>query len=217
MKISEVYKKYQIPEHLQLHMYRVAGVSALICDHFNQDIDRDLIVSSCLLHDMGNIVKFDFSLNPEKFNDKGINYWKNVQKKIISRYGKDDHEATMNIVEELNVDNKILEIIDNIAFSRAEAIYKSENYNLKITSYSDQRVSIYGVVSMKERHREGRKRYLKRPDIKVNTSEKEFEKLSEWMRRLEAQIFDHTDINPKFISEETVTQIIPDLYNFKIK
>ena len=58
-------------------MYRVAALGSLICDRLiSQKVDNDLILKTLLLHDMGNILKFDFErLDLFEENDK-----KNVKK-----------------------------------------------------------------------------------------------------------------------------------------
>ena len=59
MNILEIYNKYHLPENLQMHMLRVAACSNLIIDNWNGlDIDKQAIIRVCLLHDMGNMVKY---------------------------------------------------------------------------------------------------------------------------------------------------------------
>jgi len=47
---------------LDEHQLTVAAVADFICAHFNGNINRNNIVKACLLHDMGNIIKFDLSI-----------------------------------------------------------------------------------------------------------------------------------------------------------
>ena len=68
MNILEIYKKYHLPENLQMHMLRVAACASLILDNWNgEKIDKEAIIRVCLLHDMGNMVKIpeDFSKDEE--------------------------------------------------------------------------------------------------------------------------------------------------------
>ena len=66
MKIKDIYSKYNIPPNLQLHMFRVAAFADILCDnHKKVDFDKEIIIKSCLLHDLGNIIKFDFDNFPE--------------------------------------------------------------------------------------------------------------------------------------------------------
>ena len=55
MNIIDIYRKYHLPENLQMHMLRVASWSNLIIDNWKgQELDRNAIIRVCLLHDMGN-------------------------------------------------------------------------------------------------------------------------------------------------------------------
>jgi len=58
--ITEIYEHYNIPPWLQEHMLRVSAVSSIICDQLGDKVRKHEVVSACLLHDMGNIIKFDF-------------------------------------------------------------------------------------------------------------------------------------------------------------
>src|SRR5438045_2401455 len=108
MNISEIYKKYKITPLLQQHQLRAASVGAYIADHWNikQQIDKDGIIQTLLLHDMGNIIKFDFDdseLNPSDEKE----YWKAVQKEFVEKYGHDEHIATNMIAKEIGVTAKV--------------------------------------------------------------------------------------------------------------
>ena len=59
MHILRIYKKYFIPLNLQKHMLKTAGVGKIICDSSNLKLNKTVIVTTLLLHDMGNILKFD--------------------------------------------------------------------------------------------------------------------------------------------------------------
>ncbi|USN54769.1 MAG: HD domain-containing protein [Candidatus Peribacteria bacterium] len=63
--IQDIYTQYQIPPSLQEHMLRVAAVAEQICLHSSQEIDHATIVTAALLHDMGNIIKFNLDKLPE--------------------------------------------------------------------------------------------------------------------------------------------------------
>ena len=79
MKISEIYRKYRIPPQLQLHQLRVASIAKYICDNLKVPVDIEEVVSADLLHDMGNIIKFDLSLFPEYLEPEGLEYWQGVK------------------------------------------------------------------------------------------------------------------------------------------
>jgi HD superfamily phosphodiesterase len=58
--LKYIYKKYYIPLNLQKHMLEVASVAEIICDNCKEDLNKEEIIASCLIHDLGNIIKMDF-------------------------------------------------------------------------------------------------------------------------------------------------------------
>src|SRR3989344_7719535 len=96
---------------LQLHMFRVTSVAQIICESLgenvilvseahpesgswtSQDDAKNNILSACLLHDMGNILKFNLDLFPEFLQPEGKEYWQKVKDSFEKKYGKDEHEA----------------------------------------------------------------------------------------------------------------------------
>lgn len=123
MKIAEIYKKFNIPPNLQEHMLRVGSLVEYLKNHWKGDnqIDWNLAIKVALLHDLGNIVKFDFDKHPEFLGDeqKNIKRWKALQTKIIKRYGADDDKVTKSMLSELGVNNHISEIIYSKRFGNS--------------------------------------------------------------------------------------------------
>src|SRR3989344_4223884 len=133
MKIQEIYEKYYILPNLQLHMLHVASVAAFICDSVKIPINKDFIIGAGLLHDLGNIVKFDFEhFSKTWFLPQGVDYWKDVYREFTKKYGSDDHKVTIKILKEIGVLQDVINLIDQIGFSESEKISGSSNYNLKI-------------------------------------------------------------------------------------
>jgi HD superfamily phosphodiesterase len=161
MTVKELYQQYQIKSNLQQHMMRVAGVAEFICDHISQPIDREEVLNACLLHDMGNIIKFDLTYFPEFLEPEGLAYWQDVKEQFIEKYGKNEHHATMAIAAEVHASTRTLELIDIISFNLEKENYESNDFSRKICAYADMRVAPYGVVSLAERLEDGRKRYEK--------------------------------------------------------
>ncbi|OGM11572.1 hypothetical protein A2Z22_02125 [Candidatus Woesebacteria bacterium RBG_16_34_12] len=199
---------------LQLHMLRIAGVASMICDSFEKELDKNSIVSACLLHDMGSIVKFKLGLFPVLEGEKGIGYWEKVKKDYLKKYGVDDHLATLKICKELGVNTKIINIINNFGFSNTANIFKTKNYNFKICVYSDMRVSPTGVTSLMTRLKEARNRYLKKQ--KHVYSKEYFDQLIPLWPKIEKQIFSKCLTKPQDITEEKVELLIERLRNFDI-
>ena len=162
MKISKIYSLYQIPPNLQMHMYRVASLAKLISNSWKvQEPDTKLIVESCLLHDLGNIIKFDFENFPETLGDEqeNIEVWKAVKEKMQTKYGKDEDVATTKMIEELNVNPKVKFIVNNWGFKNFKKIEASDNIEWKICVYSDHRISPDGIATLEQNLENKKKRY----------------------------------------------------------
>jgi len=82
MKVSEIYEKYKIMPQLQTHMLRVAGVASTIVENFEGKIDRKTIITTALLHDLGNMAKIKLDAFPEFAQPRGIDYWQKVLKEF---------------------------------------------------------------------------------------------------------------------------------------
>jgi len=208
MNIIEIYKKYQIMPQLQLHQLRVAGVASIILDHFPQDLDRDEIITACLLHDMGNIIKFDLNLFPESLKPRGYQYWEDVKHEYIQKYGNDSSKAAININKELHKSSSVLSLLKSIGFTKGDEIYKTTNFSKKITAYADQRVAPYGVVPMLERFQEGKERKGREKEMLLM--------VAKW-QKIEEQIFFQCNLKPEEITDRKVNAKILKLKEFNIQ
>ena len=151
--IIDIYKKYYIPEQLQLHMLRVAACAKLITENWKgKEIDQEAIIRVSLLHDMGNIIKI-----PEKDleNEKTIE----LRRKCIEKYGEYEHYTNMAIGKEEGLTEKELAILDG-------------KRSRKICTYCDQRVAPDGVRGVKERLEEVKSRYKNKPNSVWSDEEK---------------------------------------------
>lgn len=168
MKIAEIYKKYQIPPNLQEHMYRVAVLANLILKHWNgSEVNNGIVKQACLLHDMGNIIKFDFDNFPELLGEeiKNLNYWIQVKDSMVKRYGTDEDIATVQICNEIGIKDKVMFLVENWGFKNFIKIAESDNWEWKIAVYSDHRISPHGITSLKENLKSKQERYkINRPN-----------------------------------------------------
>lgn len=200
---------------LQTHMLRVAGVATVICDNFNQPINKDLVITTCLLHDIGSMSKFNIGLFPEHAKEKGISYWERVQNEFIQKYGKDDHKAAMKICEELHVGSKVKSLMKLSGFKHTRKILRSNSLETKIFKYSDMRVSPFGVMSLKERLEEAKKRYL---TIQTGIyTKKQMQNFIPLWSTIEEHIFYMCKIKPDEITERKVLPQMLKLENFDIR
>jgi hypothetical protein len=230
MNILEIYKKYQIMPQLQEHQLRVAGVAELVCASFSRgttrnltrndaealSIDRDDIVAACLLHDMGNIIKFDLTESRSVLNQEiDIEFWQKIKKKYLKKYGTDEHHASLEIAKEAGALPRVIELIDCIGFNNGKANAGTKDFGKKICSYSDMRVEPLGVVSLGGRLADLRVRYDKRFHLLGDNKEARSE-FENGLREIERQIFEHCSIKPEDITEKAITLFKEKLKSFEI-
>jgi len=199
---------------LQLHQLRVAAVAKQICESLEINVDSTTVITACLLHDMGNIIKFDTSIFPEYYQPEGVEYWKEIQSKFIDKYGKDEHYASLVIAKEIGVNAAVLDCIESIDFGKALINVARKELEPKICDNADMRVGPHGVLSVDQRLAEGAKRYKNRLDKWVLPEEQE--KLQHAVRDIEAQVYKHSRIKPTGITDETVAPIIEELRSYEI-
>jgi len=165
MKTQDIYKLFDIPPNLQDHLITVTKISNLIATHWqDQNINIPDLVKVSLLHDLGNIVKFNF----EKFPIDNIDYWKEKQTEIIKKYGNDDHDVTQKMLQEIKIDDKLIKIILNKSFDNSINISQSSDWVSKILLYADLRVLPHGVGTLQQRLDDVKDRmdkYKNRPDL----------------------------------------------------
>lgn len=190
----------------------MAAVAEVICDHIKIEINKPDVVAACLLHDMGNIVKFDFNQTKKFINqDLDLGFWQKVKDKFIEKYGTGSHNVTMKIVNELKVKPRIGELVDCVGFEQGQANEQAADFGKKICAYSDMRVGPRGAIPLEERMADLRVRYKNHPE-----GAQAREVFEQALRRIEQQIFEHCNIKPGDITDEAVAKIIGNLKSFDI-
>lgn len=209
MNILEIYKKYHLPENLQMHMLRVAACSNLIIDNWNgQEIDEKSIIRVSLLHDMGNMVKIpeDFSKDEEFLQ---------IRKKYFDKYGTNDHEINLEIGNLEGLTEKEIEILDGKRSRKNEETLESNSYERKICAYCDQRVAPNGVVGIRERLEDAKVRYKNKP-LSVWSNEEKANHLIECSLGIEKQIMKYCKLNPEDINDKSIKTYIEKLKKYEI-
>lgn len=213
MQVKAVYERYQIMPQLATHMLRVAGVGKLMMKGWKRYVDEELVIRSLLLHDLGNIVKFNLSDEGQrqiKSKDKvDLDYWQKVQKEMWQRYGRDAHEATKKMLGEIGLDEliPIMEEESILYFSEAESVeLELASEAAKILMYCDCRVVPSGVVSYRERV----------DDLVARYGGKSSPTWYEWMMEFEKYMERSTRTNLKTITEEQVKPLFDELLTMDI-
>jgi hypothetical protein len=213
--ITSIYRAYRVPPNLRLHLLRVAAVATVISDAWRgPTLDRGTIILTSLLHDIGNIVKADFDRFPALFPEelRNLPYWRAVQDQIRTRYGSTDQEVSLKIASELGVSERIRDLLQRKLFIRNAETLASEDWELKICAYSDQRVGPYGVLPLVERLREAKERYRGVPYASVNTPG--FEHLVDCAILIEQQLQQFVDRPLGGITESLVEDRIEGLRHY---
>jgi hypothetical protein len=214
MTIQAIYNTYQIMPNLQTHMLRVAGVAQKICEEFSQPIDTKNIVAACLLHDMGNIIKFQLGRFPTFLDPEGLDFWENVKLGFIQKYGENEYEAAQKIAEELGVSERVRELIHAVGFHQIHEVVEENDFGKKICEYSDGRVTPFGVVSLHERLKDLENRYSQKyPSLEDQQRRKKYAVSAE---QLEQQIFALCHIPPTDITDDTINTRLENLRKFEI-
>jgi hypothetical protein len=201
MKARDIYEKFKVPPNLQEHLIRVTKVALFMADRWQEPgLNIDLLKKACLLHDLGNLVKFKLKEWPESLGKEQsrLDYWLRVQAEMVDKYGPNDHQATMAMLEEAGVDEKVREIVLAKSFGNVLAIQKFGGWELKILFYADLRTGPFGVMPLKERLDEVIKRsdkYRDRQDL-----DKLIEAAAEIEKELEAKL----DKPVSTITEESI-------------
>lgn len=202
MKIKEVYDKFSIPPNLANHMLDVASICAFIQEFWTgRDIEWNVILKAALLHDIGNIVRIDFDKYLAFGGEEEIDviYWKDIQQKLIQKYGNDDHEATRVMLTELNVDKVIIQTILDKSFVNSIKIAHEDNWYTKILQYADLRVIPTGIVPMEDRISDVKNRMTK------YTSRPDFDGLIEACREIEREIQKNISVTVDEIKKENMS------------
>lgn len=211
----EIYERYKILPNLQLHQLRVAAVGKIICDNFQETVHADDVILACLFHDMGNILKFDLGVFPETLEPQGLEYWERVKKEFAEKYGTEQHSATESIAREIGLPESVVGLIGMIRFGALERIPSERAWEPKIVEYGDCRVAPYGVVQVRERFADGRKRYLHRfPTVAENDAH--YDLLTNAGYGLERQIFANTVIRPEDITDDAAAPLIEELWEYAV-
>ncbi len=215
MKITDIYEEYKNTPMLAMHQIRTAAVALMICDSLSLETDKENIVKACLIHDIGNVIKFDLKQTKSIFglSDSEIIEIKEIQDEFIQKYGLNEHEATGAIAMELGVSSIIIDLISENRFINLCTNRHGNDLSLKILQYSDSRVCTHGILSYDDRMKDADHRYA---NHKNSIEEEKRYKLVECGKEIEKQIFSHSKIKPEDITDESARDYIEKVKNFEM-
>lgn len=157
MIITQIYDHFFVPYTLQQHMIRVASVAAAILEWRCGDaLDHNLVLTTCLLHDLWNIVKMDFTLHTTDQYGTEIDWWQKKEE-IITTYGSNCHDATLAMCHELGISKASTDIIEHMWI---KSFVESEwTWETKLVRYVDMRVNPRQITALDNRMIEAKERY----------------------------------------------------------
>ena len=216
MRILDIYQKYQIIPVLQQHQLRVAAVGQKISTYFPQ-VNMKTVVTACLLHDMGNILKIDFDspLSKEALTIEQRKAGDELKASFQKKYGNDEYLATIEIVKEIGVSEQVLKVINEMFFTKLiDAQFAQNSLERKICEYADMRVDPYGVTSLEARLADIKDRY-KNKYVSVER-QKELENFFDEMRKIEIELFDQIELRLEDLNNQNLSDTIENLKTFEI-
>lgn len=215
MTTKQIFDHFKIPPKLQHHMYTVAGVGKYICEHWTgETINKEAIVKTLLIHDLGNLIKFDISPGA-KIYDTALKKpeWKKVQSDMRQKYGTDAHLATVQMAGEITDDQLIIKLINSMDSTNLENTFRL-SMEEKICEYADLRVTPNGITSMSERlddiHKRYKEHYIDWADEDLLIKNKKFGK------KIELEIQQNTSSDIVEITEEKIATYLVKLTNYEI-
>jgi hypothetical protein len=218
-RTRELYEEYRIPPWLQLHQLRVAAVGRMVSENLGDQVDADLVIRTCLLHDIGAIVKFDFTYTTHtQLKDlcppEDVPHWKEVQDDFRARYGTVEHEASDGILKELGAEN-VRTLFDELGFDKMGNILASDNVNAQAVQYGDMRVGPYGIVPLQERLADALKRYASFY-AKEGRTDAQIRGYVTNGSALEERLFRDAALRPGDITDETAAPVIAELWDYPL-
>ncbi len=214
-EVNGIYEEFDSPQNLREHMMRVAGAVSLICDNWKgPKINKDDAIAAALLHDLGNVVKYDLSSEGRRLvgDDSDIETLKELQQKMVAKYGKDADAASAKMAQEAGVNERVLELIAENGIDHIEDTANSNDMERKILKYCDLRALPRGIGSLDERFEEVRVRYSTRNVFAKALDENQLIAWKETANRIETDIFKNVKkgFKPSSITDKSVSKYIEE-------
>lgn len=216
--IRDIYAQYQVPPWLQLHQLRVAAAGKMVAESLPVAIDTHLVVSACLLHDVGAIVKFDFTDGVSTglkglYPPEDTARWIEVQRGMRERYGAREYEATATIIEEIGI-GEALRVFGEMGLINLARTLRGGSREALVAQYGDMRVGPYGILPLADRLADVERRYA--DQWRREGGEHAAEEYRHLAAELERRIFEGAGIRPADISDEAAAPVIEELWDYAI-
>jgi hypothetical protein len=164
---ESIFERYHLPQLLQTHLWRTASLMELLLKHWRgPQVDASLLIETMLLHDLGNLVKFDLSDTTPimLLTQTELPMYRALQAEWHQKYGKVVDAVTVAFIKELRLKNGPImsHIILNHASGTEATTVTQDDWIQKLCDYTDFRIAPHGLVTLKERFDDLGKRYATR-------------------------------------------------------
>lgn len=153
MNVRQAYGTYQTPQNLQEHMLRVSSVARVVLEHWiGPPVDKEAIVKACTIHDIAKPMNFD----PDKqaqfgMPDDKIEELRQLQNRLRTAYGEDEHHATVGICKEIGCSPIVVSLVDNLEWKYIPRLLAAKDTASLVPIYCDMRVGPKGILSLQAR------------------------------------------------------------------
>ncbi len=216
MTVSEIYARYPVTPNLARHMLRVGAVTRLILDHWTgPELATRTMMKIALLHDTGNILKFDFEGHPHLLEEEqpNVQRWKALQAEWAARF-PDENAMTYAIAAECGMRPEEIAMMRDLGYGLMDRIAQEERFERKIVKYADMRAAPFGILPLPDRLEEGYKRYASHPTIAIDHTRTEL--LESAAYDVERQVMAYCTLTPGDITEEVVAPVMEALRSYEL-
>ena len=217
MTIQDIYEKYHVPPHLQMHMLRVTVVVNLIGEKvlgLSPD-EMSAVLTASLFHDMWNILKFDMSVYPAVREPEGVAYRQGVQEQW-RQYGATEHEATMTVASEVWLCSEALAVLDPLVTLPATHNAKTAWRLVKLCEYADGRVWPFGLVSLEERFEDLLHRDMKNFTLSETHVREKHKECLQALQSIEQELFVWAAFGPEDIDGDVVERLVEGFRGYEV-
>ncbi|MCA9371718.1 HD domain-containing protein [Candidatus Woesebacteria bacterium] len=189
-------------------MLTVASVAKIIADYWHgQTIDRQAIVTICLLHDIAKPVTFDLVkqktfVSSEAYLpvlERNINWLK-------KNYGQDELQIAIKILSEIGVHNEVKKIMEVFEWTNVQKLLTMKYNEALIAIYADMRVSPKGLVSLAQRLSE----------VHARAPFLDYTFLQSYAKKVEDYLAQYVNIDIAAIPAHDLNLILPELTMIEI-
>lgn len=208
MKTKQIYDNYMIPQNLQKHMLSVASLAEILHEHWmGKEVDNQAIIQACIFHDAAKPMTFDLSKQAQfGMSASDINRLKEFQGRLKSKYGSEEHHATIKICEEIGLSPIAIKLVNNFEWSYIPRLLEVDDIESLIPIYCDMRIGLKGILSLNERLSE----------LKERVSAKDYEENVKNGSALEQKIKNNVRLDINSITDDQINKRFENLLNAEI-